>query len=183
MENMLTKTQYLLAILLGFLGGLTAYYFLSDPKIEVQFREIEKIVEKIVEVEKVEIEKIEIPKIITKTVIKEVPVVKTRIVYMPAEIDSEDKPPAVDPGDLYCMTLNIYREANNQSITGQIAVARVVINRVQDRRYPGTPCEVIYDGPTRESWKTRQHKDIKDSERIYYPIKNKCQFRKKNKQF
>ena len=26
------------------------------------------------------------------------------------------------------------------------------------------------------TWKTKDKKDIKDSERIYYPIKNKCQF-------
>ena len=186
MENMLTKTKYLLAILIGFITGLASYYFLSSPKIEVEFREIEKVVEKIVEVEKIEtievpkivteIERVEVPKIITKTVIKEVPVVKTRIVYMPAEIDNDGMETTVDPSDLHCMTLNIYREANNQSITGQIAVARVVINRVQDRRYPAKPCDVIYEGPTRESWKTKKDTTLADEDRIYYPIKNKCQF-------
>ena len=34
------------------------------------------------------------------------------------------------------MALNIYHEAKNQSVAGQIAVGLVVINRVKDRRFP-----------------------------------------------
>ena len=74
------------------------------------------------------------------------------------------------------MTLNIYRESHNQSIAGQIAVARVVLNRVQDRRYPAKVCDVIYEGPVKESWKTKQDPDLSENERVYYPIRNKCQF-------
>lgn len=75
-----------------------------------------------------------------------------------------------------CMALNIYHEAKNQSITGQIAVGLVVINRVKDGRFPNTICDVIMQGPIRESWKTRQNKDLDDSERKYYPVRNRCQF-------
>ena len=53
--------------------------------------------------------------------------------------------------------MNVFHEAKNQSVEGQIAVAEVVMNRV-DTRYPNTVCEVVYQGPTRESWKTRQTK-------------------------
>ena len=74
------------------------------------------------------------------------------------------------------MALNIYHEAKNQSITGQIAVGLVVINRVRDGRFPNTVCEVIMQGPVRESWKTRENPDLPDSERIYYPKRHKCQF-------
>jgi len=35
---------------------------------------------------------------------------------------------------------------------------------------------VVHQGPIRESWKTRQHKDLMKSERRYYPVKNRCQF-------
>jgi spore germination cell wall hydrolase CwlJ-like protein len=28
----------------------------------------------------------------------------------------------------------------------------------------------------KESWKTRQHSHLQDSERVYYPIRNMCQF-------
>ena len=53
---------------------------------------------------------------------------------------------------LFCLALNVYHEAKNQSLIGQIAVAQVVINRVHDDRYPNTICEVVEQGPT-YSWK------------------------------
>ena len=74
------------------------------------------------------------------------------------------------------MALNIYREANNQSVAGQIAVGRVVMNRVLDRRYPADTCGVIYEGPVRESWKTAKDPDLKPEDRIYYPKRDRCQF-------
>ena len=64
---------------------------------------------------------------------------------------------------LVCLALNIYHEAKNQSFVGQMAVAQVVMNRVQDSRFPHTVCEVVKQGPT-YSWK-------KD-----FPVRNKCQF-------
>ena len=75
-----------------------------------------------------------------------------------------------------CMALNIYHEAKNQSVTGQIAVGLVVINRVKDNRFPDTICDVIMQGPIRESWKTKKNPDLNDEERMYYPIRNRCQF-------
>ena len=75
-----------------------------------------------------------------------------------------------------CLALNMYHEARGQGTAGLFAVSAVVLNRVNDKRFPNSVCEVIYQGPTRESWKTRQHKDLPDSKRQYYPIKNKCQF-------
>ena len=75
-----------------------------------------------------------------------------------------------------CMALNIYHEAKNQSVTGQIAVGLVVINRVKDNRFPSTICDVIMQGPIRESWKTKKNPDLNDEERMYYPIRNRCQF-------
>jgi N-acetylmuramoyl-L-alanine amidase len=78
--------------------------------------------------------------------------------------------------ELYCLAQNIYFEAKSEPLAGQYAVADVVLNRVQDTRYPNTICEVVREGPVRESWKTRQHKDLAPKERVYYPIKNRCQF-------
>ena len=71
-----------------------------------------------------------------------------------------------------CLALNMYHEARSQGTAGLFAVSAVVINRVNDSRFPNSVCEVVYQGPTRESWKTRQHKDLPDTERQYYPIKN-----------
>ena len=66
-----------------------------------------------------------------------------------------------------CLALNTYHEAKNQSMVGQIATAQVVMNRVEDSRYPNTVCEVVKQGPTRTSWKD-------PSKRI--PVKHRCQF-------
>jgi spore germination cell wall hydrolase CwlJ-like protein len=87
-------------------------------------------------------------------------------------------PPAakVHPSDIECMARNIYFEAGNQSKAGMIAVARVVMNRVQDRRFPDNVCDVIYEGPLRESWKTKQDLNLPDDERIFYPQRDRCQF-------
>ena len=75
-----------------------------------------------------------------------------------------------------CLALNMYYEARNQGTAGLFAVSAVVLNRVNDPRFPNSVCEVIEQGPIRESWKTRQHENLSASERIYYPIKNRCQF-------
>ena len=61
-----------------------------------------------------------------------------------------------------CLALNTYHEAKNQSMVGQIAVAEVVMNRVADRRYPNTVCEVVKQGPKYKG------SDI--------PVRHKCQF-------
>ena len=78
--------------------------------------------------------------------------------------------------ELYCLAQNIYFEAKSEPLAGQYAVADVVLNRVNDTRYPNTICEVVREGPIKESWKTKQHADLPDDQRIYHPIKNRCQF-------
>jgi len=77
---------------------------------------------------------------------------------------------------LYCLAMNIYFEAKSEPIAGQYAVADVVLNRVNDARYPNTICEVILQGPVRESWKTKQNPDLPENQRKYNPIKHRCQF-------
>ena len=66
-----------------------------------------------------------------------------------------------------CIADNIYWEARNQTPIGMIAVALVTRNRVNDKRYPHSYCEVIHQGPTHRSWKDPN---------VRYPIKNKCHF-------
>lgn len=78
--------------------------------------------------------------------------------------------------DLDCLATNAYFEANTQSLAGQIAIVLVVLNRVKSEKYPNTICEVVLEGPVRESWKTRKDKTLTDDERIFYPVKNRCQF-------
>ena len=49
---------------------------------------------------------------------------------------------------LMCMAANIYHEAGNQSMLGQMAVGQVVLNRVEDSRFPDTVCEVVKQAVT-----------------------------------
>ena len=73
-----------------------------------------------------------------------------------------------------CLALNMYHEARGQGSAGLLGVSSVVLNRVKDKRFPNTICEVIYQGPTRESWKTRQTPDPSDA--VFYPVRDRCQF-------
>ena len=69
--------------------------------------------------------------------------------------------------EAFCLALNVYHEARNQSFAGQLAVSNVVINRVNDERFPNTICEVVFQGPTRPSWKGTGE---------LIPVRNRCQF-------
>ena len=71
------------------------------------------------------------------------------------------------PNPVECLALNMYHEARNQGTAGILAVSAVVLNRVKDQRFPNSICEVIYQGPVRESWKRNG---------TYFPIKHRCQF-------
>ena len=78
--------------------------------------------------------------------------------------------------EILCLAQNVYFESRAESMSGKAGVANVTKNRLEDERWPDTFCGVVGEGPVRESWKTRQHADLPDSERIYYPRKHRCQF-------
>jgi spore germination cell wall hydrolase CwlJ-like protein len=63
--------------------------------------------------------------------------------------------------EVQCMALNIYYEARGSNLADQAAVADVVMNRVNDSRYPDTVCSVVKQGL----------KDTNGNMR-----RNKCQF-------
>ena len=65
--------------------------------------------------------------------------------------------------DYHCLASNIYWEARNQPLLGQLAVAQVTQNRVDSKRFPDTICDVVMEGPT-YSWKPD------------FPVRHKCQF-------
>ena len=48
--------------------------------------------------------------------------------------------------EAWCLAQNIYYEARGSNRADRIAVADVVLNRVQDTRYPDTICEVVRQG-------------------------------------
>ena len=51
----------------------------------------------------------------------------------------------IDP-DLQCLALNIYHEARSEPESGQIAVARVTLNRVESGVFPESICDVVKQG-------------------------------------
>ena len=66
-----------------------------------------------------------------------------------------------DSKDIECLAKNIYFEARNDNLAGQVAITDVVLNRVLNASYPNDICEVVYQGP----------QDSRGN-----MIRNKCQF-------
>ncbi len=64
-------------------------------------------------------------------------------------IDSTNSITKIDAKQLACMAKNIFYEAGSESIKGQAAVARVVMNRVQ-HGFANNPCNVVYQKITVE---------------------------------
>jgi len=50
-----------------------------------------------------------------------------------------------------CLAKAIYFEARSESLLGQMAVANVVMNRVNDPNYPNTVCEVVFQNESRRN--------------------------------
>ena len=57
--------------------------------------------------------------------------------------------------ELQCLATNVYKEARGEPMRGQIAVARVTLNRAI---YPKTICGVVYE-PHQFSW-TKSYKQV-----------------------
>lgn len=71
---------------------------------------------------------------------EEVVAVEPEIRHVPEPIEAT----AYLPLDAFCLSLNIFFEARDQSIAGQVAVAQVTMNRVRSEKYPETVCGVVY---------------------------------------
>tara|TARA_R100000541_G_C1870012_1_gene80643 strand:- start:275 stop:799 length:525 start_codon:yes stop_codon:yes gene_type:complete len=67
-----------------------------------------------------------------------------------------------------CLVEAVYYEAGNQPFVGKIAVAQVILNRVNSKYYPNDVCGVVHQGPISKWWKEEHN--------MIVPIKWKCQF-------
>lgn len=85
--------------------------------------------------------------------------------YAFAEDTSVNSP--LIPDEEYCLALNVYHEARSENLAGKFAVSDVVLNRVQDRRYPDTVCDVVKQAVL-SKWHLEQGREV--------PLRNKCQF-------
>ncbi|MHA1151101.1 MAG: cell wall hydrolase [Alphaproteobacteria bacterium] len=65
-------------------------------------------------------------------------------VFWPGSVPRIDLNQSLD-----CLALNIYHEARGESLDGQVAVAQVVMNRVDDAEFPDRVCEVVREGGER----------------------------------
>ena len=46
--------------------------------------------------------------------------------------------------ELHCLAGAVYFEARGEPLEGQLAVAQVIVNRAEDRRFPSSYCGVVY---------------------------------------
>lgn len=97
------------------------------------------------------------PQVVEVEKIVEKPVVKVEKV--PVYLNQNDRT------QIRCMTENAYFEAKGEPRKGIVAVNNVVLNRVEDKRFPNTPCGVINQrtrGVCQFSWKCERGKRVTD---------------------
>jgi spore germination cell wall hydrolase CwlJ-like protein len=58
---------------------------------------------------------------------------------------------ATNERELWCLATAIYFEARGEPYRGQVAVAQVVQNRVEDHRYPDSICGVVFQNQNRRN--------------------------------
>ena len=75
--------------------------------------------------------------------------------------------PNIPDNSATCLALNMYHEARGQGIAGELAVSAVVLNRVNDKRFPNTICEVVKQGPS-PAWAKTKTKTVEIQDHIFY---------------
>lgn len=67
-------------------------------------------------------------------------------IWVAPSLIMREQPLQVSTREVNCLAENIYYEARNQSIVGQIAVAQVTINRMQhDSMFKSSICGVVHE--------------------------------------
>jgi len=75
-----------------------------------------------------------------------VPLLAFTLFYIERELHHEPLPEVSEhfsKKELHCLAKNIYYESRGEPFNGQVAVARVVMNRV-DHGFAASPCKVVY---------------------------------------
>jgi predicted DNA-binding protein (UPF0251 family) len=62
---------------------------------------------------------------------------------IPSDLQIDLSSITVSKEELICLALNDYWEARSEEIAGRLAVARVVLNRAMDPRFPSNICDVV----------------------------------------
>ncbi len=74
-----------------------------------------------------------------------------------------------DRQEIYCGAQNVYFESQGEPSLGMVAVSQVVLNRVKNKRWPNTICEVI--------WQDKQFSWTHDGKSDRIPLGSKYQRR------
>ena len=74
-------------------------------------------------------------------------------VAAPIEAITTDKPTYSPSEHIQCLAMNMYHEARDQGTAGRLAVSAVVLNRVNDDRFPDSVCEVVLQAQMKPSWR------------------------------
>lgn len=67
---------------------------------------------------------------------------------------------------LMCLSMNIFWEARNQNIAGQVAIAQVTMNRVANENYPNDVCGVVHE-LEQFSWQWDGKSDVPQEEEAW----------------
>lgn len=96
---------------------------------------------------------------------------------LPEKITAEwlaSQPEATGNGEFQCLANAIYHEARGESVPGQVAVAEVILNRVDDPRFPGSICGVVHQSNGRGcqfSWACDGRSDAVRGGEVYDEVK------------
>ncbi len=69
---------------------------------------------------------------------------KNRVASSLRELVSQQNTSGSLSKEMHCLAGTIYFESKGESLDGQLAVAKVVLERVASRRFPNTICSVVY---------------------------------------
>ena len=70
--------------------------------------------------------------------------IRSQPLFTQDEIDTATRSPNFAQASLRCLATAIYFEARGEPLAGQYAVAHVIANRVRNRFYPDSICEVVF---------------------------------------
>lgn len=85
------------------------------------------------------------------------------LVFVPSRPTDAEETARVE--ELECLALNVYHESRSDNFAGRIAVADVVLNRVDSNLFPDNVCEVVNQSVMRTNWKGNE-----------VPVRGMCHF-------
>lgn len=73
------------------------------------------------------------------------------------EARAQERLNTISTEDRQCLAQNIFFEARNQTVSGQVAVAWVTLNRMESDRFPNTLCGVVRQARLDANGNPRRH--------------------------